>query len=225
MTTIADNLKRVLDDIADSAVRSGRDPSAVTLVAVSKTRTVDDIERVIDAGALHLGENRIQEAEEKIPRVRDEAVWHLVGHLQRNKVKRAVRLFDFVDSVDSVKLADVLSQESCALEKSLDVLIQVNISGEGTKSGISPDKVPKFLSYVSSCKNLRVRGLMTIGSLGVTEDVTRREFARMRALFERVRGDTAIDVLSMGMSGDFRIAIEEGSTMVRVGTAIFGPRR
>lgn len=225
---IADNVRRVLDDIGDAAARSGRDPSEIILVGVSKTRAVEEIEQAILAGIEHLGENRVQEAASKIPAVRGDAVWHLVGHLQTNKAKKAADLFDWIDSVDSVKVADQLEARAKSTGKTIDVLIQVNVSGEGSKSGIDPGETPSLASYVAEKEALRLCGLMTIGSLGVSEDVTRAEFARMRALFDGLRSDPVIGgcmcVLSMGMSGDYRIAVEAGSTMVRIGTAIFGSR-
>ena len=225
---IAENVKTVLAEIHDTALRSGRDPSEITLVAVTKIRTADEIEQAIQAGITHLGENRVQEANSKIPSVKSDAVWHLVGHLQSNKVKKAAMLFNWIDSVDSEKIADLLSLQAVESEKTLDVLIQVGISDESSKSGVSPDEPKKLVLYTENKKGLTVRGLMTIGSFGVSKDVTRNEFARMKALFEDLQTDSEVrsrlDVLSMGMSDDYLIAIEEGSTMVRIGTAIFGQR-
>jgi len=226
---IVENVKRVLGEIADAAVSAGRDPSEVTLVAVTKTRTVDEICEAVRAGVRHLGENRVQEAAEKSPLVGGGAVWHLVGPLQSNKGKRAAELFGWIDSVHSLKIAEVLSGRAVQLGKTLDVLVQVNISGEDSKSGVPPEEAKALVLHAQNLPGLVVRGLMTIGTLGVDAGATRTEFRRMRGLFDRLREDPEmepkLDVLSMGMSGDFRIAVEEGSTMVRIGAAIFGERQ
>jgi len=225
---IARNIKSVTADIADVAASCGRDPGEITLVAVSKTRTAAEVELALEAGILHMGENRVQEAEAKIPDVRGTVVWHMIGHLQSNKAKKAAALFDWIQSVDSRKLAGLLSREAGRLDKTLDVLVQVNISGEGAKSGVDPSGAEALVEYAAECGGLNVRGLMTIGSFGADEDTTRREFAGMRSLFDRLRdmfgGGMPFDTLSMGMSGDYRIAVEEGSTMLRIGTALFGER-
>lgn len=229
MTPIRDNVMRVRDAIAAAAVRSGRDPGAVTLVAVSKKHPAESVMAALEAGITHLGENRVQEAEAKIPAVAGEAVWHLVGHLQSNKAGRAAGLFHWIDSVDSKKVADRLSAAAFELGRTLRVLIQVNVSGESAKSGAAPEDARELAVYAAGLESLDVRGLMTIGSLGVDEAAARVEFARMRELFQALRADPALAShmreLSMGMSGDFEAAIEEGATMVRVGTAIFGERR
>lgn len=226
--SIAERIRRVTGEIAEAAIRTGRDPGDVTLVAVSKTHPVADVDEAIRAGVVHFGENRVQEAASKIPEATSGAVWHLVGHLQSNKVKTAAGLFDWIDSLDSPKTADLLSERAMATGRTFRVLIQVNISGEDAKSGVSPEDAADFVRYVAKRDGLDVRGLMTIGSLGAAPEVTRREFTRMRALFERMRGLSDMGVsmteLSMGMSGDYVTAVEEGATMVRIGTAIFGER-
>lgn len=225
---IADNVHKIVNDIHDIAVRCGRDPSQITIVAVTKTRTVGEIEQVIEAGIEHLGENRLQEAVSKIPAVKGKPVWHMVGHLQSNKAGKAADLFDWIDSVDSEKIIDVLSSRAQESGKTIRILIQVNISGEYSKSGVEPSAVRRLVSYALNKKGIDVRGLMTIGSFGVSQEVTKVEFARIKELFDSLCEGRDIvpsmDVLSMGMSGDYRIAIEEGSTMVRIGTAIFGAR-
>jgi hypothetical protein len=175
-----------------------------------------------------LGENRVQEAAEKIPLVTASAVWHLIGHLQSNKIRRAAGLFQWIESIDTPETALSLSKAAAEAGRILDVLIQVNISGEGQKSGIAPDKAAHLAASMTELPALRVRGLMTIGTYGAGEQKGRAEFARMRRLFEDIRSSSAgyagFDQLSMGMSGDFERAIEEGSTMVRIGTAILGER-
>lgn len=221
---IADTVHAVMNDIAETALRCGREPGDITLVAVTKTRTVAEIEQAVAAGVVHLGENRVQEAETKIPDINGDVIWHCVGHLQSNKAKKAAALFQWIDSVDSAHLAGKLASEASESGKILDVLVQVNVSGEQSKSGVDPDDAEDLVSYATGLSGLRVRGLMTIGSLDATENVTRREFASMRDLYERLGRGRDFDILSMGMSGDYRIAVEEGSTMVRIGTTLFGDR-
>lgn len=223
---LAESVAAVLNDITKTALSCNRDPESVTLVAVSKTHPAQAVNAAIEAGIMHLGENRLQEAEGKIQQVDGKATWHLVGHLQSNKAKRAAELFDWIDSVDSLKVAEILSKRAEELNKTLNVLIQVNISGEDVKSGIEPDETTGLISEVSRMPGLNLRGLMTIGSLSSSEKVTEKEFAKMSLLFEMIKKETGLplDTLSMGMSGDYRIAIREGATMVRIGSAIFGTR-
>ena len=229
MILIRDNVRRVRESIAEAALRAGRDPEAVTLIAVSKNHPAEAVMEALDAGITHLGENRVQEAESKIPAVSGDAIWHLVGHLQSNKVARAAGLFRWVDSIDSKKVADRLSAAAFEQGIAIRVLIQVNISGEDAKSGIAPGDARELTAYASRLESLDVQGLMTIGSLGADEVTARAEFAHTRELFEELKSDTALAPcmreLSMGMSGDYEAAIAEGATMVRVGTAIFGARR
>ena len=226
--SISDNVREVIDDINEAALRVGRDPQEITLVVVSKTRTPEEIENAVEAGIVHFGENRVQEASSKIPRVTGEIVWHMVGHLQSNKAKAAVLLFDWIDSVHSKEIADIISNKAQQEKKTVNVLIQVNISREESKSGIPVGEVKELVSYAAGREGITVRGLMTIGSFGVSEQVTRSEYSRMKELFDSLKEysetGSQMDVLSMGMSDDFKIAIEEGATMVRVGTAIFGKR-
>ncbi|MHB9028067.1 MAG: YggS family pyridoxal phosphate-dependent enzyme [Candidatus Latescibacterota bacterium] len=226
---IADNIKRIRDDIAETAINAGRDPSEITLVAVTKTRPVGEIEEAIEAGIVHLGENRVQEAGGKIPLVRGGVVWRLIGPLQSNKAKAAAGMFDWIDSVHSRKIAEALSSQADQLGKKLRVLVQVNISGEDAKSGVEPSEAEDLLRYVAVLPGLEARGIMTIGSFDAAPEKTLNEFRRMRLLFEKLREsmrkEVNVDVLSMGMSGDYRAAIREGSTMVRIGAAIFGERK
>jgi len=226
--SIAENIRIVTGAMAEAAVRAGRDPSDVTLVAVTKTRTVDQIAEAVDAGIVHLGENRVQEAAAKIPALGREAVWHLVGPLQSNKARLAAALFDWIESVHSEKTARLLSARAVEAGKKIAVLLQVNISGEDAKSGVTPGGTVELARHVQDQPGLDLRGLMTIGSFGVGRDVTRSEFARMYEMFEGLKEDPVIgenmSELSMGMSGDYDIAIEEGATLVRVGTALFGER-
>ena len=227
--TIADNIQRVYEEINEASCRVDRDPSEVTLLAVTKTRTVQEIIEATEAGITHFGENRVQEAIRKIPDVTNNVVWHMIGPLQSNKSRRAVSFFNWIDSIHSKKIADVLSLHACENRQILKVLIQVNISGEESKSGIPTDNVKELITYVKEKDGLDVKGLMTIGSFGAAPDITKSEFAAMHELFEMMREDSAVgtcmEVLSMGMSDDYQMAVELGSTMVRVGTAIFGKRK
>lgn len=223
--SIKDNVKRVYENIYETALKTGRNPESITLVAVTKKRTIGEIQEAVDAGVTNFGENRVLEASEKIPFVKGGLTWHLIGHLQSNKIKEAVKSFGWIESLDSFKLADLLSERAEAENKKVNVLIQVKISDEDSKSGISADEAKNLILYSSAKKMLIVRGLMAIGTFGVSADYTRKEFAFINGIFMRLKNDPETspftEVLSMGMSGDYRTAVEEGSTMVRIGTAIF----
>lgn len=226
--SVAENIKRVLMEIGESSVKAGRNPSDITLVAVSKTRTVSEVQEACDYGLVHFGENRVQEASTKIPALPGGIQWHMIGHLQSNKIKDAVWLFSWIDSVDSIEKADLIASRASAEGKTVKVLVQVKVSREDTKTGADYVDVEKIVLHCSSKEGIEVCGLMTIGAFGVSETVTRSEFRLMKKIYDTLREnkETAryINVLSMGMSDDFRIAVEEGSTMLRVGTAIFGRR-
>ncbi|MEQ1924265.1 MAG: YggS family pyridoxal phosphate-dependent enzyme [Pyrinomonadaceae bacterium] len=220
---IADNLKDVHRRIAEAAKRVGRDPNEIKLVAVSKTHPANVLREAMDAGFSVFGENKVQEAESKIVEIgRDAAEWHLIGHLQSNKARRAVQLFDVIHSVDSVEMAMRL-ERICIDEgrDELSVLVQIDLAGEETKSGIPENELPDLISYLKTCKCLRFNGLMLLPPFFDDPEATRPYFKRLRALRDEIipRGE-----LSMGMSHDFEVAIEEGSTIVRVGSAIFGAR-
>ncbi len=223
---IVANLANVERRIADSCDRAGRPRSDVRLIAVSKTFGVDAITFAIEAGVTDLGENRVQELREKFPDLRREAQWHMIGHLQSNKARDAVRLFNLVHSVDRASLADRLDQAAAELNRTLEVLVQVNVGGEPQKSGVDIDDLEELVRHVARLEHLRVRGLMTIPPIA-DEAETRAYFRRMRELRDEVCERlelTGLAELSMGMTDDFEIAIEEGATMVRVGRAIFGER-
>jgi pyridoxal phosphate enzyme (YggS family) len=228
MISIANNIKKVKEEIARAASRAGLNPDRITVVAVSKTRTPEEITKAILSGISHIGENRVQEAADKIPKVPHTAAWHMVGPLQSNKIRKAAGLFDWVDTVDSRAMADKLAAYALEMGRNPNVLIQVNISREQVKSGIEPGGAADLAGYMTEKPPLRLRGLMMIGTYNAGEDVMRKEFAQMRRLFESIRGvagpHAQFDTLSMGMSGDYAIAVEEGATMVRLGTVIFGPR-
>ncbi len=227
---------RVLDGIAGACARAGRDPSSVTLVAVSKTVEAGRLRAAVRAGSTILGENRVQEAETKIPLVPG-ATWHLVGPLQSNKVRRAVRLFSVVQTVDSLDLArrlDRIVREERGLPVSgsieaggrLTILVQVNVDRDPDKAGFAPEAIAPALPALLAQGALRVAGLMTIGQLGGAPEVARPTFRRLRELAERLRSEHPElgSELSMGMTDDYPVAVEEGATIVRVGRALFGER-
>jgi pyridoxal phosphate enzyme (YggS family) len=227
LTQVAQNLEEVRRAIADAARRAGRDPSTVRLVAVGKTVDLERIRAAMDAGQDLFGENYLQEARDKIAVLGRRVGWHLVGHLQSNKAKGAVELFDLIHAVDRLKLAEALDAAAARLGKIQDVLIQVNQGGEATKSGVAPEAAPALLQEVARLPHLRVLGLMTMPPWLPDPEAVRPYFRGLRELRDRLRGLTGLPLteLSMGMSGDFAVAVEEGATLVRVGTAIFGERR
>ncbi len=219
---------RVLERIADAAARVGRDPAGVTLVAVSKTVPAERLVAAVEAGLTVLGENRVQEGEAKVPAVPG-AAWHLVGPLQSNKVRRALDVFDVIESVDSIDLArriDRLAGEGGPGDRA-PVLLQVNVDGDDAKAGFGPAALDAGLGELLGLERLEIRGLMTIGRLVERADEARPTFIRLRELSERLRaGHPKLGPeLSMGMSDDYPIAVEEGATIVRVGRALFGERR
>lgn len=220
---LAGNLDRVRRKIASAARRIDRDPDEIKLIAVSKTHPLDLVREAIAAGAAAFGENRVQEAEGKIPELGREGVeWHLIGHLQSNKARKAIQLFDVIHSVDSVELAERL-ERICIEEgrEALSVLIQVDLAGEETKSGIQESDLPSLITYLKSCERLKLVGLMILPPFFNDPEATRPFFNRLREIRDRLLPGGE---LSMGMSNDFEVAVEEGATMVRVGTAIFGER-
>ncbi len=224
---IGARLDEVRSRIARAAVRAGRDPGAVTLVGVVKTVPEGAIREAVALGLSDLGENRVQEAEGHQAALAGVRVrWHLIGHLQRNKAGRAVERFDRVHGVDSAALAEALSRRAVAAGRRLPVMVEVNVSGEATKFGVAPEAVMGLLERVAALAGLALDGLMTVGPPVARPGDARPAFARLRAL--RDAGERALGLglpeLSMGMSGDYEVAVEEGATMVRVGSAIFGER-
>lgn len=227
---LADNLSIVQQNIQQCAEKSGRDVNDIHLIAVSKTRSLDEVKAIASLGQKHFGENTIQDAMTKIPHLKQDVEWHFIGHLQSKKAGKIPGYFQWLHSVDSIKLAEKLSSAMMAHTKNsvLNCLIQVNVSGEATKSGLMPDEVTHFLQQVLKLELpcLKWRGLMTIGVKG-DEQQTRNAFAALRVLQETCKAETGLqdfDQLSMGMSGDYCLAIEEGATLIRVGTSIFGQR-
>lgn len=217
--TIRENVAAVEERIARACARSGRTRGEVTLVAVSKTFPASFIDEAIDAGITEVGENRVQEAREKKPLVRGAARWHLIGHLQTNKARDAVRLFDVIQAVDSLDLAEKLARAAEAHGKRQEVMLQVNIGDEPQKSGIERAEVEAVARQAAALASLRVIGLMALPPIGTPEE-SRPYFRELRSM----RDALGLEHLSMGMSEDFEAAIEEGSTIVRVGRAIFGSR-
>lgn len=220
-------LAEVRDRIRRAAERSGRDPEGVRLIGVVKTVPAAVVREAVAQGLTDLGENRVQEAEGKIREVGREGLrWHLVGHLQRNKAGRAVELFDRIHSVDSAELAEAVSRRAVAAGRRVPVLVEVNVSGESSKFGVAPGALEPLLERIASLVGLALDGLMTVGAAVERAEDARPGFARLREARERAQAalGIALPELSMGMSGDYEIAVEEGATLVRVGTALFGPR-
>jgi pyridoxal phosphate enzyme (YggS family) len=228
MATIADNLQAVKARIEGAAIRARRDPAAVTLLAVSKTHPAALIEEARAAGQRAFGENYVQEALEKMdamePRVQ-RLEWHLIGPLQSNKTRLAAERFDWVHTLASEKIAKRLSEQRPVAMAPLNVLIQVNVSGEASKAGVSPEEVFALSEKAGSLKGLRLRGLMAIPEATADTGLQRSRFSQVRILFEQMKSKgLPMDTLSMGMSDDMEAAIAEGATLVRIGTAIFGQR-
>jgi hypothetical protein len=225
MDDFSSRLAPIQEAIAEAARRAGRDPAEVELVAVSKTQPVEAIQEALRAGISHFGENKVQEARGKIESL-GRGTWHLIGHLQSNKAALAVQLFDSIDSVDTFGLAQDLDRRAEALGKIQNVLLQVNIAGESTKSGCAPVSAAGLAEAINALSHLSLGGLMTIAPYSPDAEKSRHHFAGLRELRDKMETSTGLrlPVLSMGMSGDFAVAVEEGSTCVRIGTALFGPR-
>ena len=221
MSEVADNINQICQRIRSAAERAGRSPEDVTLVAVSKTIEPERVEAALAAGQTLFGESRVQEAKAKIPLISGRAHWHMIGHLQTNKARDAVALFEVIHSVDSLKLAAELSKWAEHAGKTQVIFLEVNVSGEASKFGLKPEDLESTLVEINKLPRLEVQGLMTIAP--VTKDVekARPYFRRLREL----RDALSLRELSMGMTHDFEVAIEEGATMVRIGSAIFGERK
>jgi pyridoxal phosphate enzyme (YggS family) len=225
---IRENLAQLRKRIGSAAERAGRAPENIRLVCVSKTATAGQIREAISCGITDIGENRVQDALLKYNQLGEaarKAKWHMIGHLQTNKVKKALEIFDLVHSLDSLNLAEEIGKRAAALGKIIDCFIEVNTSSEATKYGIRPEETLAFVRRIASLPNLKIIGLMTMAPLVEDPELTRPYFSRLRDLRDRLQAEnianTDIKELSMGMSQDFEVAIEEGSTFIRVGTAIF----
>ncbi len=228
MNSVAENVAAVREQIESACLRAGRDPASVRLVGVTKTVDPNRVREAVNAGVSILGENYVQEALEKMETLADLQVsWHFIGHLQTNKAGTAVRRFDWIHTVDREKLAVELDRQACKQGRRLPVLIEVELGGEATKSGVVPEELLPLARRIASLDGLELRGLMALPPYLDAEEA-RPYFRQLRGLLDRVRdtvsGPESVTELSMGMSHDFEVAIEEGATLVRVGTALFGSR-
>ena len=225
---IKENLEIVERNIQKACDRAGRERSEVTLIAVSKTKPVSDIRQAMDLGIRVFGENKVQEIRDKTAEITEPLEWHMIGHLQANKVKYLPGVVCMIHSVDNKKLADVIEKQAAKHDIKMDVLIEVNMAGEDTKFGISPEEAEDFVKEISGLEHLNIRGLMTIAPYTDDSESNRVYFKGLRELKDRINAlnipGVNMDTLSMGMTGDYEVAIEEGATFVRVGTGIFGER-
>ena len=226
MNSIADNLERVREQIAQAAAKAGRVADEIVLVAITKTHPAERVREAIEAGQSLFGESRVQEARAKIPELPSSLRWHFVGHLQKNKIRQALPLFEMIHSVDSLGLAQEMNRIAEEDGMHPRVLLEVNVAGEGSKFGFSPDKLREQMEELLRLPRLSILGLMTIPPLAEEAEASRKYFVQLRELRDRLQTEFRVDFgqLSMGMTQDFPIAIEEGATLVRVGTAIFGER-
>ena len=227
MNLIAEHLAEVRNQISEAARNASRSPETVKLLAVSKTFPMEDIREAFAAGQCEFGENRVQELEGKVPSALPEMVWHLIGHLQSNKAEKAVGLAEYIHSVDSLKLLNKINSAAEKRDKVQKILLEVNVSGEESKFGISGlDQLRKIFEHSLTLNHIKVLGLMTMAPLGADDPILHRTFAGLREFRDRLADEfsAALPELSMGMSQDFRAAIAEGATIVRIGTAIFGGR-
>jgi pyridoxal phosphate enzyme (YggS family) len=227
MDTLAERLDSVRAAVTEAAIRSGRISADVTLVAVSKTHGPESIAEALDAGQFVFGESRVQEARAKIPLLPGRTRWHFIGHLQKNKIRHALPLFELLHGIDSLELARDLDRIAGEAGMFPKVLLEVNVAGEGTKFGFTPPKLREQFEELLALSRLQIDGMMCIPPPGPRAEDSRKYFVALRELRDRVQVEarTPLPQLSMGMSGDFAVAIEEGATLVRVGTAIFGERR
>ena len=227
-TNITANIIQVRQRIAAAAARCNRSPDSVKLLAVTKTVAPAIVEQAIKAGVTACGENYVQEARDKITLIKEKVQWHMIGHLQTNKAKYVVNLFDYIHSVDRLELAREIDKRAGLIGRKINILIEVNVSGEKSKSGIDPSQILELIKNVSKLENLDVKGLMTMAPYSDNPENSRPCFSALRHLQQKIIqegiADIQMDELSMGMTDDFEIAIEEGATVVRIGRAIFGER-
>lgn len=226
--SIAENLKEVQRDINEVCKKCGRDPSEVTLIAVSKTKPLEDLKEAYDAGARDFGENKVQELTAKIPNLPSDIRWHMIGHLQRNKVKYIAGEVELIHSVDSFRLAEEINIQAKRKKIIIPALIEINIGDEESKFGVRPDEAKELCKEISELDSIHIEGLMTVAPAADDPEEVRRYFRKMHELFLDIKSENIdnveMKILSMGMTNDYKVAIEEGSTMVRVGTGIFGAR-
>ena len=227
MAKIQENLERVRERIAQAAAKAGRAVDEIELVAITKTHDAEKVREAIEAGHTLFGESRVQEARVKIPGLPSNLRWHFVGHLQKNKIRHALPLFELIHSVDSLALAQNMNRIAEEEGSHPRVLLEVNMAGEGSKFGFQPDKLREQMETLLALNRLSILGLMTIPPLAPEAEASRKYFVQLRELRDRLQTEFHVDLsqLSMGMTNDFAIAVEEGATLVRVGTAIFGERR
>lgn len=225
---IKENLEQVRNNVKEAAKRADRNDGDITLIAVSKTKPVPMLLEAYDAGARDFGENKVQEIVDKYPQLPSDIRWHLIGHLQTNKVKYIVDKVAMIHSVDSLKLAQEISRQAIKHDVTVDILIEVNVAGEESKFGVSPEDTAQLCEEISVLPGIRVRGLMTVAPFVDDPEENRPVFSALRQLLVDIDGknidNVCMDCLSMGMSGDYEVAVEEGATFVRVGTSIFGER-
>lgn len=225
---LKENLQQVEERIAQACARAGRERSEVTLIAVSKTKPVEMLQEVYDAGIRTFGENKVQEICEKYDRLPQDIAWHMIGHLQRNKVRQVIDKAALIHSVDSYRLAQEISVQAQKKNLQMPILIEVNIAEEESKFGISADDTIRLVEEIAALPNLQIRGLMTIAPYVTDAEENRLYFRQIKQLSVDIKNknidNVSMDILSMGMTGDYEVAIEEGATMVRVGTGIFGAR-
>jgi hypothetical protein len=223
---LAENLKSIQSRIIAACARAGRDPSSVTLIAVSKTHPPEAVTEMAALGVAIFGENKVQEAKAKIPQCSSKLRWHMIGHLQSNKARDAVALFEMIQSVDSLALALEINKRAEQLSKAMPILLEVNSAGEASKYGYAPQKLLEEISAINELPRLEIHGLMTVPPWAPNPEKVRPVFRQLRDLRQKCNDilGAPLQHLSMGMSGDFEVAIEEGATMVRIGTALFGER-
>lgn len=225
---IQENLKTVAQRIAGACERTGRSTEDVTLIAVSKTKPVQLLREAYHAGVRDFGENRVQELMDKIPQLPEDVRWHMIGHLQRNKVKYLVGRVYLIHSVDSLRLAEEISRESCRKQVETDILIEVNIAGEDSKFGTTAQEALSLVTQIASLPGIHIKGLMTIAPFVENAEENRNCFRKLKELSVDIMNknidNVSMNILSMGMTGDYEVAIEEGADHVRVGTGIFGER-
>ena len=225
---IKENLREVEERIAKACERVGRDKNEVTLIAVSKTKPVEAIREAMEYGAVHFGENKVQEIVDKYETISEPLNWHMIGHLQRNKVKYIVDKVVLIHSVDSLRLAEQIHEEAKKKQVIVPILIEVNVAGEESKFGVKPEETFDLIKQISLLSNVKIMGLMTIAPFVSNPEDNRVHFKKLYELNIDIKSknidNVCMDVLSMGMTGDYEVAVEEGATMVRVGTGIFGER-
>jgi pyridoxal phosphate enzyme (YggS family) len=229
MIDVAGNYRRIIERISAAAARAGRSPDAIRLLAAAKSQDIELVRAAVDAGVSLIGENYVQEAQEKKAKIGESVEWHMIGHLQRNKAKAAVLLFDVIESLDSIVLARELDREGRKQGAKVRAYIEVNLGGEASKSGILSPNLPELIEAVGELSHLHIAGLMVVPPMSDDPAEARPYFCELRELSEKLNArkipNVDIRELSMGMTHDYIVAVEEGATIVRIGTALFGPRR